>query len=125
MTRRVERLNSLLREVISEVLSRDLHHTALLGRQVTLTGVEITSDLSYAKVRFSMMGSQEERNEVKKALNTLAPKIRALALRKVVLRTFPKLEFFFDEGLEHQLHITEILAKVAPKEPTSEESSSS
>lgn len=116
MTRRVERLNSLLREVISEVISRDLHHMAHIRGQVTITSVEITSDLSYAKVRFTMMGSKEAQGEIKKALNTLAPKIQAIALRKVVMRTFPKLEFFFDEGLEHQLHINDLLAKVAPKD---------
>lgn len=121
MTRRVERLNSLLREVISEVLSRDLHHIVGIPEAISITHVEITADLSYAKVSFSMMGDKEKRKRVEQALNDLSPKIQAIALRKVVMRTFPRLEFFFDEGLEHQLHINELLAKVLPPEESTGE----
>lgn len=117
MTRRVARLNSLLREVISEVLARDLHHMSnLRGQIATITNVEITSDLSYAKVYFTLMGTKDEQVAMTKALNTIAPKLQAIALRKVRMRTFPKLGFFYDKGLDHQLHINDLLAKVAPKQ---------
>ena len=51
---------------------------------------------------------------MKKLLNTLAPKIAAIAMRKVVMRLFPRLEFYYDEGLEKQLRIHELLAKNPP-----------
>jgi ribosome-binding factor A len=114
--RRVFRLNSLLREVISEVLSFDIHHRS---SSVTVTYVEITRDLSYAKVFFTLLGEKEKREEMKKQLDTLAPKIQAIAMKKVVMRIFPKLEFFYDEGLEKQLRIHELLAKSPPHQPDS------
>ena len=118
--RRVVRLNSLLREVISEVLSFDVHHRA---PGVTITYVEITRDLSYAKVFFTLLGDKEKRDETRQILEGLAPKIRAKALRKVVMRIFPRLEFFYDEGLEKQIRIHELLAKSPPHQPESSESS--
>lgn len=116
--RRVFRLNSLLREVISEVLSFDLHHR---DSHVTITYVEVTRDLSYAKVFFTILGDQSKREEIKKLLETLSPKIRALAMKKVVMRAFPRLEFFYDEGLEKQLRIHELLAQKPPHQPLSSE----
>lgn len=115
-SRRVLRLNSLLREVLSEVLSFDLHHR---DSHVTITSVEITRDLSYAKVFFTVSGEQAKREETKRLLETLSPKIRALAMKKVVMRAFPRLEFFYDEGLEKQLRIHELLAQKPPHQPPS------
>lgn len=117
MTRRVARLNSLLREVISEVITRQIHHGLPKHELFSITTVEITSDLSFAKVYFTMLGSSESKEIMKQALNERAPKIQHLAMKKVVMRIFPRLEFFIDRGLEKQLRIHELLAKLdIPKE---------
>jgi ribosome-binding factor A len=112
--RRVPRLNSLLKEVISEVLRKDLHHLRISGL-LTVMSVEITADLSYAKVFISVIGDEKQKEATCSTLNDAAGIIAHIAMKKVVLRTFPKLRFFLDEGLEKQLRICEILEKVAPK----------
>ncbi|MES2345660.1 MAG: 30S ribosome-binding factor RbfA [Chlamydiota bacterium] len=69
--RRTDRLNSLLKEVISEVIMRDVrnpHVTTL----ITVTRVDISSDLHYAKVYISVIGSQVEKDETLKALQSAA-----------------------------------------------------
>lgn len=114
-TRRVFRLNSLLKEVISEVLRKDLHHIAGKTELLTITSVEITADLRFAKVFFSMIGDQKAKEAECSILNGIAGQIAHIASRKIRIRTFPKLRFYIDEGLEKQLRICEILAKVAPK----------
>jgi ribosome-binding factor A len=114
-TRRVCRLNSLLKEVIVEVLRKDLHHVAGKAELLTITSVEITADLSYAKVFFSMIGDQKDKEAACRILNGIAGQITHIASRKIRIRTFPKLHFYIDEGLEKQLRICEILAKVAPQ----------
>jgi ribosome-binding factor A len=113
-TRRVFRLNSLLKEVISEVLRKDLHHVAKKTEMLTITAVEITADLSFAKVFFSLIGDLKTKEVACAELNGIAGQIAHVASRKVRMRTFPKLRFYIDEGLEKQLRICEILAKVAP-----------
>ena len=124
-SRRVFRLNSLLKEVISEVLSKDLHHIAGKSELITITSVEITADLSFAKVFFSMIGDQKAKEAACDVLNSIAGQIAHLASRKIRIRLFPKLHFYIDEGLEKQLRICEILEKVSPKaeQPDAESSS--
>jgi ribosome-binding factor A len=117
-TRRVFRLNSLLKEVISEVINKDLHHVQGKPELLTITSVEITPDLSFAKVFCSTIGSHEAKIAACAVLNAIAGQISHIASRKVRLRTFPKLRFYIDEGLEKQLRICEILEKVVP--PSSE-----
>lgn len=112
--RRVSRLNSLLKEVLSEVIKKDLHHVPGISELITITTVEITHDLSFAKVYVSVIGNQSAKEATCEALNRVAGTIAYIASKKVVLRLFPKLRFYIDEGLEKQLKICEILAKVAP-----------
>ena len=113
-TRRVFRLNSLLKEVISEVLRHDLHHIVGLPALLTITSVEITADLSFAKIFFSVIGDEQAKERATVVLNELASQVAHLASRKVRLRQFPKLRFYRDEGLEKQQRICEIFAKVVP-----------
>lgn len=114
--RRVPKLNALLQEVISEVLTKDLHHLSGIPNFVSITHVEITSDLSYAKVFISVIGDEKQKRMACAVLQEHAGQIAHIASRKVVMRYFPKLDFLIDEGLEKQLRIQEILQKVAPKE---------
>jgi len=115
-SRRVSRLNSLLKEVISEVIRRDLHHSLDNSEMMTITSVEITSDLSFAKVFVSLIGDERAKEKLCNDLNEMAGQIGRAAFRKVVMRTFPKLHFCIDEGLEKQLRICDILTEVLPKE---------
>ncbi len=114
--RRVPRLNSLLQEVLSEVITKDIQHIVGLPDFVSITHVEITDDLSYAKVYISVIGDEIKKKKACGVLNDNARQIAFTASRKVVMRTFPKLHFLVDEGLEKQLRIQEILDKVVSKD---------
>lgn len=113
MTKRTVRLNSLLKEVLSEVIHRDMHHIPHVNEFVTITRVDITSDLSYATVFISMMGSDKEKNEAVQSLNRIAGPIAKIASKKVVMRYFPSLTFELDVGLDKQLRIEELLHKIS------------
>jgi len=115
-SRRVSSLNSLLKEVISEVIHRDLHHALKNPEMMTITSVDITSDLGFAKVFVSVIGDHKTKEQACDALNEIAGQIERTSFRKVVMRTFPKLQFCIDEGLEKQLRICDILTKVLPEE---------
>ncbi len=69
--KRTDRLNSLLKEVISEVIRRDVrnpHVTEL----VTVTRVQISKDLHHAKVFISVIGSEQDKVETIEALKSAA-----------------------------------------------------
>ena len=105
---RIDRLNSLLREVISEVIKRDVKNPQV-SELVTVTRVEITKDLRQAKVYVSIIGSEKERKETLEALNSAAGFIGVHASKKVVLRFFPTLKFILDESVDQQMRIEELL----------------
>jgi len=111
--RRVARLNSLLKEVISEVIHRDIHHLRGLNEHVTITRVEITADLQHAKVFVSVLGKDRDKKEAVFTLQEKAGMIARRSSKKVTLRYFPELTFALDEGLEAELHMEELLAKIS------------
>jgi ribosome-binding factor A len=113
-SKRVPRLNSLLKEVFSEVLQKDVHHVIGANVLVTIMSVDITADLSSAKIYISVIGDDKAKKNACNILNDHAGQIARAASKKVVMRIFPKIHFYLDEGLEKQLRICEILEKVSP-----------
>ena len=108
---RVARLNSPLKEVISEVIHKDVRHP-LLGRFVSVSSVEITKDLHYAKVHVSVIGTSEEKTKTLQALQSAAKFIAVNASKKVVMRYFPDLTFFIDSSAEKQERIDSLLNQI-------------
>jgi ribosome-binding factor A len=113
MKSRTSRLNSLLKEVISEVIHRDIHHEPHINQFITITRVEITSDLSFAKVFVSILGSDIDKLKALGQLNHLSAMIAVLSSKKVTMRYFPSLTFEIDHGLEKQLKIESMLSKLS------------
>ncbi len=109
--KRTDRLNSLLKEVISEVIKRDVRnpHVAEL---ITVTRVEITKDLHYAKVYISVIGTDEQKKETLAALQSAAGFIAVNSSQKVVMRYFPALTFKLDDSVDKHMRIEELLYKV-------------
>lgn len=118
---RTDRLNSLLKEVISEVIRDDVRnpHVAEL---FTVTRVDITKDLHYAKVYISVIGDEQKRKETIEALNSAAGFIAVNASKKVTMRYFPELTFKLDDSVDKHMRIQELLGEISEernsREPT-------
>jgi ribosome-binding factor A len=110
-TRRVEKLNSLLKEVIAEVIMREVKnpHVSTL---ITVTKVDITKDLRHAKVYVSVIGNEEERNTTFHAIQSAAGFIGVHAAKKVVMRYFPELHFKLDTSIDEHMRIDSILKEI-------------
>ena len=109
--KRTDRLNSLLKEVISEVIRKDVrnpHVTEL----VTVTRVQISKDLRHAKVFISVIGSEQNKIETIEALTSAAGFIAVQSSQKVVMRYFPELVFKLDDSVEKHMRIEELLNKI-------------
>ncbi|HXF28437.1 MAG TPA: 30S ribosome-binding factor RbfA [Chlamydiales bacterium] len=115
MGRRTPRLNSLLKEVISEVIHRDIHHNKYINEFVTITRVDITEDLAFAKVFVSVLGKGTDTNKkrVIEELNHLSRSIAHAAMKKVVMRLFPVLTFELDTSIDKEIHMEELLSKIS------------
>ena len=79
---------------------------------VTVTGVEVSPDLSHANVRVSVMGSDEEKARSLEGLASAARFLRAQLSKELNLRTSPALHFHLDRGIEHAQHIDRVLKEL-------------
>ncbi len=123
MSRRTERLNSLLKEVISEVIQRDVRHPGV-HPLTSITRVEIASDLSEAKVHISILGTTAEKATTVESLNRSHGFIQVAASKKMVIRHFPVLRFFLDETVETQIRMHEIMHGIQKERDARDPSSS-
>lgn len=115
---RIEKLNSLLQEVLSEVILKDVKNPHI-HQLLTITNVAVSRDLHTAKVHFSVIGDKEEKDKTLKALQSAAGYIAVNAAKKVTMRYFPQLQFFIDDSVDKQMHIHNLIEKMQlDKKPT-------
>ena len=122
MKHRLLRLNSLLKEVIAEVIQRDVRHPKVHSL-ISVTSVEIAKDLKHAKVYVSVIGTSQERAESVAALQSSAGFIALCASKKIVLRYFPQLTFKLDITVDQQMRIDDLLTEIQRKKPDGNNSS--
>ena len=79
---------------------------------ITITQVEITRDLHYAKVHVSVIGDDQTKKKAITRLQALSASIAVVASKKVVMRYFPQLTFHLDDTLEDELRIHNLLEKI-------------
>lgn len=108
---RTTRLNSLLKEVISEVIKNDVKNPHV-SDLTTVTRVDITKDLHHAKVYVSIIGDEKARALTMDALQSASSFIAVSASKKVTMYYFPELKFIYDDGVEQHMRIEELLHEV-------------
>ena len=115
MSRRIEKLNHLIREEISELLQRQVKDPRL-GGFITVTGVSTSSDLRHAKVFISIMGGEEEKGNAMEALSNASGFLRKELGMRLRLRYNPELSFHRDNSIEQGSHILELIGQVTSSE---------
>ena len=111
MSKRTKRLNSLLKQVINEVVRQEISNPHI-SELLTIAQVDITKNLKTARVYVSVIGSDQERLQTVDALQKSSKFISSMASKKVVLRYFPSLEFILDTTVDKQMEIALLLEKI-------------
>jgi ribosome-binding factor A len=111
MTHRIERVNHLIRQEISELLRREVNDPRL-GAFVSITEVVTTPDLKHAKVFVSCIGNDEEKKEILSALVAASGFLHNELTKSLRLRHIPVLEFRWDDSIEQGAHILELIDQV-------------
>ena len=121
------RLGEEIRRIISEMLIHGVKDPRLSG-MISLTGVEVTSDGSYATCFVSILGlnqNQEERQkeaeDVLAGLNSAKGLFKREIGHQIKLRHVPELIFKIDESLEYGRHISEIIGTLGIENYQSDE----
>ncbi len=115
MSRRTARLNDLLREEISELIRRHIKDPRLHGL-ISVTEVEASPDLRFAKVFISVLGSDEDTVNTLKGLRHAAGFLRHELRGRLTLRHIPELSFRLDRSIEQGAHIMQLLREIMPEQ---------
>lgn len=115
MSHRIERVNSIIREEISELLQRQVKDPRL-GEFVAVTEVATSPDLKYAKVFVSQFGTEIDRKKVLKGLASASGFFRTALAKRLKMRYVPELHFLWDDSMEHGDRISRLLDEVSHKE---------
>jgi len=108
MSRRIERVNELLRQEISRLLTLQVKDPRLDG-VITITRVTTSSDLRNARVFLSAMGDEETKQTALAGIRSAATFIRRELRSRVSLRYTPFLSFELDLAQEEANHILDII----------------
>ena len=114
MSRRTDRLGEQFREEIGKLIQKGLKDPRV-STLASITRVDITDDLSYAKALVSVMGSDKEKRDTIIGLNNSDGFIRGVLGKSLKIFKVPELNFTLDENLEHAIHIESILAELKQK----------
>lgn len=106
---KIQRLNHTFMEEISNILMTEIKDEDI--KFVTITDVDITSDLSYAKVYFTVL-DESRKKETLDALNGASHFIRGKLSERIEIRHTPELKFLYDTSIEYGNHIENIIEKI-------------
>lgn len=110
---KLKRIASQIVREVSDILNnvaRDrLMHT------ITITGCDVSSDLSYAKIYFTCV-LDVEKKDIEKELEEASGYVRRELSERIDIRHTPKLVFKFDDSVEYGNHIENLLDKIHEKD---------
>ena len=118
---RINRINEEIQKELSS-LFRELKDPRVQGGMVTITHVDTTSDLRYARIFVSVLDKAQEKDVVK-GLKSAAGYLRRELGASLRLRYTPELQFIGDDSIEYGAHILELLRDpnvVKPANPENE-----
>jgi ribosome-binding factor A len=107
--RRLLKVNEALREILSNVIAEGLKDPRI--GFVTVTSVEASSDLRYAKVFVSVLGGPKEREETLAGLRSSHGYLQERVSEAVRLKRTPQLQFVYDESVDRGMRIQELLQR--------------
>ena len=106
---KIERLNHAFQEEISMILMREVKDEDI--KFVTVTGVDTTSDLSFAKVYYTVL-DDSKKEKTAEALEKAASFIRTKLAERVEIRHTPELKFIYDTSIAYGEHIDKLIDEI-------------
>ena len=113
------RINDEVQKELASIL-RDVKDPRVSGAFVSVTAVDVTPDLKFAKIYYSsLMG---DKKELAKGLKAASGYIRSQIAQRLNLRITPELTFVLDDSVAHGAHISKLLNSITFTEDFEEES---
>ena len=107
---RINKINEEVRRELSAIL-REVKDSRI-PMMTSIVAVNVTNDLSYAKVYVSVMGDESVQKKALEGLKSAAGFMRREVGRRISIRHTPELIFEIDHSIEHGAHINEIISSL-------------
>ncbi len=104
---RRRRIEEQIKRELSEILRVELNDPRV--KLVTLSGVEVTADLAYAKIFFTALGSIESRKLAEAGLEHAAGFLRTSLGKRLSVHNIPELRFIFDSSIEQGIYLSRLI----------------
>lgn len=105
------RIDEEVKRALGDIIAHEVKDERL-SPMTTVTRVEVTTDLKFAKVAVSVYGTDEEKERTMQALRHAAGFLRSQLAQRVDLRRAPELQFELDRSVDHSLHVAALLDQV-------------
>lgn len=109
MTRRMDRVGSLMRQTLGELLLSKISDPRIDPARTSITAVEVTEDMLSAMVYVSVIGSEAEQRKTLRALNHAGGHFQELMMRQISLRNTPILKFVADTTFKKTLQTLQVI----------------
>ena len=107
---RPDRLGDQIRAELSDIVAREVHDPGI--GLITITKVQVTSDLQIARVYYTTMANEAARKTTAKALTRATPFLRHQLAGRLSLRRMPEIEFRFDQSVEQHDRIEKLIHQI-------------
>jgi ribosome-binding factor A len=111
-SRRIERINHLLRQEIADLLTREVKDATLHDAMISITDVETSPDLRSARVYVSVYGDEEQIQATKTHLDRASGFLHHNLKERLDLRYTPHLEFVLDRSLARGDRIMRLMRSI-------------
>ncbi|MFC1620771.1 30S ribosome-binding factor RbfA [Candidatus Omnitrophota bacterium] len=103
MSVRTDRVRKQLKKELSMILQEELKDPRI--GFVTITRIDLTGDLRYAKIYFSVLGDESNQETSLEGINSAAGYIRRLVGERLKLKYVPELSFRLDKSAEYTMEL--------------------
>ncbi len=111
---RARKLADRIQVIIAKRLERGIRDPRL--GFVTITDVQVTGDLQHASVFYTVLGTEEERQDTAAALKAATGMLRSEVGKNITARLTPSLEFILDAIPENAAHIEDLLREARQRD---------
>jgi ribosome-binding factor A len=118
-THRLEKVNQLIRQEISQMLQREIKDPRLSG-YISINSVMTTPDLRHARILVSCVCEEDKKKEMLEALSHSAGFFRSNLAKHLNMRTVPELHFLWDDSIEKGSRLIDLIDRVIPPQPKTE-----
>jgi len=111
-----KRLNELVRQYVTSLLGREINDPRVSEAGITVTDVEVTPDMKYAKVFYSLIGDEAKKSEVAEGLRSAQGWVSHELGKRLRTRNTPHVLFEFDQSLEYGDKMSRLLDELKKNE---------